>query len=151
MMHLQEQGKTALGEEVDAIEPLDHHEFPQWPAAVHAARMQACGENAQLAPIARMWQGNMADVRLDVQIGIGNPVRIVETKGHFLHLLVEHRHQVCALAKHLHDVTQPHRAVRRRALRVEHQQADVHRCTRTLLSQEHPVQCRQLSHGCHPA
>ena len=82
MMHLGEQRETPRRQTRDIVEPLDNREFPQRLAEVHRSRMQPRDLDAQLPPVAGLGQRDVTDVIFHVEIGILDPVRMIEVERH---------------------------------------------------------------------
>ena len=100
---LRDDGEAALGDAVDVVEPLDDVELPQRPIEVERAGHQPRHLDAQLAPVAGLRQGDVADVELEVEVGILDPVRVVEVERHPHQPLAEHPGHVEALLDVVED------------------------------------------------
>ena len=64
-----------------ALEPGDEVDLPQWAAAVQRPRMQAGHLLGQLPVVAGGRHGRLPDVKLDVEVRVLDPVRMVEPEG----------------------------------------------------------------------
>ena len=77
--------------------------LPQRPAQVERAGVQPGDLDAQLAPVARLRQGDVADVELEVEVAVLDPVRVVELERHPHQPLAERPRDVQPLAVVLED------------------------------------------------
>ncbi len=64
--------------------------------------MQTRGLNAQLAPVAGLRQADVADVKLEIEVFVFDPIRMVEAERYVDELLAERARAV----QPLFDVTQ---------------------------------------------
>ena len=80
MMDFGHQRKAAFGQPLDIIEALDDDEFPQWFRQVHRARVQPRDLNAELTPVAGRGKRDVAHVVFEVEIGVLDPVRMVDVE-----------------------------------------------------------------------
>src|SRR6056297_583678 len=87
--------------------------------------MQARHLDAKLSPVSRFWQGDMAQVKLDVEIGVLDPVGSVEAARYFYQACAKQR-QVSQAAFETGDhVLEAHETARRRGWIVDAQAANV--------------------------
>ena len=77
MMHLVQHGKAALRHALDIVEPLDHRIFPERLVHVHRPRVDPRHLNAQLPPVSRLRQRNMADMIFKIEICVIDPIGMV--------------------------------------------------------------------------
>ena len=111
---LRDEGEAARRDALDVVEALDDVELPQRPVEVERAGDQPGHLDAQLAPVARLRQGDVADVELEVEVGVLDPVRVVEVERHPHQPLAEHPGLVEALVDVVEDALERHPAARRR-------------------------------------
>ncbi len=64
-----------------ALQPVDEVELPQRAAPVERAGVQPGGLLGELPVVARLGQGELADVVLDVEVRVLDPVRLVERRA----------------------------------------------------------------------
>jgi hypothetical protein len=147
VVHLQQDRETAARQELDIVQPLDHGRLPQRPRAVDGARVDPRRHDAELAPVTRLGQRHVVHVRLDVEVPVVHPVRIVQTERHLLHAAVQERHLAGTLGEDVHDVAQAHAPAGRRLLGIEQQRAQVRRAARAFLGEIQPIQGAQLVHS----
>ena len=88
VVHLDVDGLPATLQTVDEIG------LPQRTAAVQRPRMQPCRLHCQLAIITRRGQRQLADMELDVEIGVLDPVRLIQPKGHLHQAAAKQRDQM---------------------------------------------------------
>ena len=63
------------------VQPLDHRHLPRRAAKVELASVDARDLDAQLAPVAGLGERDVTDVVLEVEVGIIDPVRHVQSAG----------------------------------------------------------------------
>ena len=87
---------VGLGDEREAVplHAIDQPDLPDRLAAVKALREDPRGERSQLILAARGREGGMADVVVEVQVGIVDPDGATLSEGDEAQLLPEARHQV---------------------------------------------------------
>ena len=68
MVHFEEQCEATRREPLDIVETFDHVGFPERVRAVQRARVQPCDLDAELAPVARLGQSDMAPVEFQIEI-----------------------------------------------------------------------------------
>ena len=131
-----------------ALEPLDHVHLPQRSVGVELAAHHAGDEGVELGLAAGRRQAGPAQVVVEVEVGIVDPHRVVQSEGHPQGPLAQRGDQVEALLNHPADLRVPGRRREERAgalRRVEHERhADVHRCRGRLEREEggvHPDEC----------
>ena len=74
VMHLRQHRHRAV------LQPVDHIDLPQRARPVQLTADQVSHLRCQLSLIARRWQRELADVVLDVEGAVVNPVRVVEAE-----------------------------------------------------------------------
>ena len=82
VVHLADQREAAGREPLDIVEPLDDREFPQRLRQVHRPRVQPRDLDAQLPPVAGLGQRDVADVEFDVELGILDPIGMIDVERH---------------------------------------------------------------------
>ena len=107
---------------VPALEAVDQVELPQRAGAVERARHDPRHLLGQLRVAAGRRQRQLADVVLEIEVRIVDPVRVVERERHFLQPPAEGWQQRQPLGDHVVDVGELEAAVGARA-RIEHSHA----------------------------
>ena len=82
VVQLGEDRVAACGHAIDIVETLDHIHLPQRVAHVQRAGVQTCDGDAQLAPVGRFGQADVAHVELEVEMLVLDPVGVIEIKRH---------------------------------------------------------------------
>ena len=90
VVHLRHEGEAAGRHAGDVVEALDDVQLPQRPIEVEGPRHEASHLDAELAPVAGRRQGDVADVELQIEVGILDPVRVVEVERDADESLTEH-------------------------------------------------------------
>ena len=75
-----------------AVQTVDQVELPQGPVTVELPSVQAGRLLGQLPVVAGRGQRELADVELDVEVGVLDPVRLVEPERHGDQPAAERRH-----------------------------------------------------------
>ena len=127
-MHLGDHRPPAI------LQALDHPQLPEWLAAIQGLREDPAGQVAQLVLAARRWNGGVADVIEDLEVGIVDPHRPPDATRGEPHLLAVSRHQR-QLAR---DEPDQVAICRRRAFEDRHR-SDVHRIAAVLDVEERRV------------
>ena len=107
--------KLPVGQPVDVVEALDDVHLPQRPAPVERSRVQPRHLDAELPPVARLRQRDVAHVVLEVEVGVLDPVRVVEPERHLHQPLAERARHVQAAADVLEDPLERDLAARARS------------------------------------
>ena len=129
-----------------ALEPLDQVQLPQRPRAVQRAREDPRDGLGQPAVVARRRHRALADVEVEVEGRVLDPVRQVDPERHLDQPPAERRQHVQPLGHHAADVADLERAARRGRRVVDGEAADVPVRARGLHPQELRVEARQLAH-----
>ena len=82
MVDFGDERETAGRQAGDIVEPLDHGEFPQRLGQVHRPGVEPRDLDAELAPVAGLGQRDVADVEFDVELGILDPIGMVDVERH---------------------------------------------------------------------
>jgi len=146
MVHLVQHREAALGHALDIVEPLNHRIFPERLVHVHRPRIDARRLDAQLPPVTRLRQGDMADVIFKIEIRVIDPIGMIQIERHPHQLLPEYPGAVEAsldIAQYVLEAD--HAAGRGRGI-VDQQLPDMHRRVRRFRIGEHRIQCTQLLH-----
>ena len=106
--------KLPAGHAVDVVEALDHVQLPERAVEVERAGHEAGHLDAQLAPVTGRRQGDVADVELEVEVGILDPVRVVEVERDAHEPLAEDAGLVQPLLDVVEDPLERHPPARRR-------------------------------------
>ncbi|MNO87993.1 hypothetical protein D3C76_794270 [compost metagenome] len=136
---LGENGEAALGDALDVVEAFDDVHLPGCPGKIHGAGMDTRHHDAELAPVARFGQREMANVEVDVEQVVFHPIGITETEGHLDDLALEHRRDVQALGNMLDDLPKAEALPLYRGLIVDVDHGAVRRGMRTIDFQEQGV------------
>ncbi len=138
VMELREHGPPAVAEALDDID------LPEGVAAIHVAPDDARDLLGQLVGGAGRGEADLADVVIEVEVGVVHPVRVIEPEGHVDDAATQWRE----VADHRPDAL-THRVVRpeigRRAL-VDRQPVDVPVGRRCLHVEERRVETGELLH-----
>ena len=144
------EGEAALRDAGDVVEPLDDVRLPQRLAAVERPRVDARHLDAELAPVTRGRQCDVAHVELDVDVVVLDPVGTVEVERHRDQAAPEDRRAVEPRLEEIQDVLEPHEPARRRRRVVDAEPGDVHVLVAMFQAQEHVVHSGKLLHGLTP-
>ncbi len=147
VVHLAVHGEAARRRAGHVVQPLDDVGLPQRFAAVERPRVQPRHLDAQLSPVARVRQRNVAHVELDVEGRILDPVGTVEGQRHPDQPPAELRELLEARREEAQHVLEAHPAVRRRGGVVDGERGDVHEIVAALELQEHGIGAGELLHG----
>jgi hypothetical protein len=103
--HAIDGGVVHLGEDRHpvAVEPVDEVELPQGAGAVQRPGDDARDLLGEHARIAGSWERQLADVELEVELGLVVPVGVVEPERHFDQSPVKRRQQVQASGHQVAD------------------------------------------------
>ena len=146
-MHLEIDGKTVRRHALDIVQAFYDVEFPQRSGHVQWPGVQARDLDAELPPVAGLGQGEVAQVKIQVELLIVNPVGVVDVCRGALDLLAEYRGRIEAIAHVLLNVLEAHRLVAQVRLVVEVDQADVGGTLGLLHEEEIGVFAVDLIHG----
>ena len=146
VMDLRQDGEAALRQTLHSVEPLDHVHLPERLAQVERPRVNARRLDAQLPPIARSRQRDVSHVELDVEVGILDPVRVIETEGHLDQFLAKTAREMQTRFEVLQDALERDMRIGRSRLVVDRQSADVQRRVRRFEIQEGRVETAKLLH-----
>ena len=144
-----DRGMVHLGQLRDAGavgDALDHVQLPQGTAAVQRPGDDPADHFGELFRRAGCGHGVVADVEVDVERGIFDPVWHVESEGHFHQTAAERCEQMHALEDDLFGRFQP-RAARRVRRVVDVQRRDMAEDAGSLHVQEADVDSAQLPHA----
>ena len=95
---LGQQREAARRQFEEAVQALDDIDLPQRPVQVERPGVDARGLDAELPPVARLGQRDVADVVFEVEVLVLDPVRMVEVERHAQQLLAEHRQRSSRLS-----------------------------------------------------
>ena len=112
-MDLRHDREAARREPGDVVEALDDVHLPQRPAPVERSRSAIVPLDAELTPVARTRQGDVAHVVLEVEVGILDPVRVVELQRYLHQALAERARHMKTAADVLEDPFERDLATRR--------------------------------------
>ena len=147
VVDLADDREAALRHALDPVQALHDVELPERAVQVEGPRHQPGRLDAELAPVARVGQGDVADVELQIEARVFDPVGVVEVERHPHEAppeglgLVEPRLDV------LQDPLERHLAARRRRRVVDRQPGPGHVGVGYLGVQERRVHPAQLLHG----
>ena len=147
--HAVDRGVVDLREQPDvlaALDPVDDVELPQRVRAVERPRDQPRDRLGDLPLVARRRHRAVADVEVEVEVRVLDPVRQVDAERHLGELPPERRQHVDALADEPADVLELELAARPRRRVVDRQARDVPVRAARLHREELRVQARQLAH-----
>ncbi len=146
VVQLGQQREAVLRQVEQAVEPLDDVELPQRPVEVERAGVDARRLDAELAPVARLRQGDVADVVLEVEVLVLHPVRIVEPERDAAKLLAEDRRAVQPALHEREEALELQPAGGRGRRVVDLDQADVRVGMGTFRGEEEGVVPAELAH-----
>ena len=130
-----------------ALEPVDDVDLPQRPAAVERAAEHALHGLGELTVVARRGQRRLADVELEVEVRVLDPVRQVQAQRHRHEPPAQRREQVQARFQQRLDLGPAEHAARRGARVVDAQEGDVSVDPRRFDVEELRVEAAQLPHA----
>ena len=128
---------------------VDEVDLPQRAVAIERAGEDAGDGLGEPAVVARRRDGGLADVEVQVEVGVLDPVRQVDAERHARETPLQRRQEVDALADEPAEVGDLERAARRGRRVVDREAADVPVGARGLHGQELRVQRRELAHPRH--
>ena len=147
VVHLENDAEAPLRDTFDAVEPFDHVHLPQRTREIERARVQPRRLDAELPPVPRLRQRDVAHVVLEVELSVLDPVRMVEIERHAHQSSSEHVRQVQPLLDVLEDPLEGDLALRSRRLVVDQDARHVRRRVGRLAVHERGVESAQLLHG----
>ena len=150
VVDLEHEAEAAVRHALDVVEALDDVELPQRLRQVERAGVEAGRLDAELPPVAGPGQGDLADVVLEVELAVLDPVRVVEVAGHPHDLLAERPGEVQAGLEVVEHVGERHLAARRGRRVVDADRRDVRRRVRPLAVDERGVLATELLHPVTP-
>ena len=109
--------------------------------------MQPRDLDAELAPVPGLGQRDVADVELDVELRVLDPIRVIEVERHPHQSLTKRPRAAQPLANEAQDVLEPYEPARRRRGIIDAHGADVHGRVRRLQVDEGRILGGQLLHG----
>ena len=128
-------------------EPVDQVHLPERARAVERPRDDARHLLGELLVVARRRERQLAHVEVEVEVGVVDPVRVVEPERHLGEPPAQRRQQRQALGDQVVHRLERQLAVRARGGVEDGQPADVPALARGLERQELGVDARELSHG----
>ena len=138
-MDLQQHAKAALGQAMHVIQPFDNVHLPEGLVARQRARVNARSQNAQLTPITRLGQRDVAHMVLEVEIRIVCPVGLTEAEGYAYQFAAENGGEMQPGLHQGQDLLEPHLATPRGTLVVNTDTADMLRHALQLCVYEHRI------------
>ncbi len=78
MMDLRNQGKTAFRNARHVVEALDDIGLPKRSRRIERPGMQACRLDAELTPVTGLRERDVADVKLEIEVRVVDPVRVIQ-------------------------------------------------------------------------
>ncbi len=145
-MDLQHEGEATLRNAGDLVEAFDDVQLPQRLREVERAGVQPGSLDAELAPVARLGQRDVAHVVLEVELLVLHPVRVIEVGGNPHHLLTEGPGQVQPGLEVGQDALERHRSTGRGGGVVDADRCDVRRRVRPLAVDERRILSTELLH-----
>ena len=138
--------KQPAGTPCDVVQPFDDVELPQRPVEIERTRDQASHLDAQLSPVARLRQRDVTNVELEVEVGILDPVRVVQVERHPHQPLAEDAGLVQPLVDVVEDPLERDPAARRGRRVVDREAGPRHVRPGRLGVEERSVHSAQLLH-----
>ena len=113
--HSVDRAVVDLGElrDATATEPFDHVQLPQRPPAVEWSRHDPPDLGRELPVVAGRGERDVADVEVDVEVRVLDPVRLIESERHLDEPPTGGRHEVQMVVDQRLQVVEPHRLRRR--------------------------------------
>src|SRR5690606_26569059 len=146
VVNFQVEGEAPGGQAVDVVQALDHIGFPGWAIEVQLPAVETGQEDAELAPVAGLGQGQVADVKLQVEVFILDPVGAVQVEGNLDQLAAKHRRFVDTLFEAVQDVLEADDAVGGGAGVVDQNRADMKGRRGRFVIDEYRVHLGELFH-----
>ncbi len=141
------QYREAVGRQVEeGVQSLDKVQLPKRPGEVQWPGVDPRGLDAELPPVARVRQRDMANVVLEIEAIVLDPVGIVDLERNVQQLLPEDRRQVQPALDVLQQALEPHPAPGGRRGVIDVDQRDVGICVATLRIHEAGIFSTQLAH-----
>ena len=81
-MRLGDHREAARRHTLHVVQPFDDVELPQRTVEIERTRDEASHLDAQLSPVTRRRQSDVTNVKLEVEVGILDPVRVVKVERH---------------------------------------------------------------------
>ncbi len=113
VVELREDRVGARGHAFDVVEALDHVHLPERAVEVQRARGQPRDGDRQLAAVGGLGQADVADVELEVEVLVLDPVGVVEVQRHAHEAAAEDRRACEAALEVGEDVLEADLAARR--------------------------------------
>ena len=127
VMHLGHHRKAAGRHAVDVFQPFDDREFPRRPRQVERTGEYPCRLNAKLAPVARLGQGQVADMIFQIEIRVLYPIGIIEVERDTYQTLADSPRQLHPAFEEGQNVLEPDETARGRSRIVNQDRTDMHR------------------------
>src|SRR3954447_15980128 len=143
VVDLRQQRDVAVRQAVDQVD------LPQRAVAIERAGEDAGDGLGEPPVVAWRRDGGLADVEVEVEVGVLDPVRQVDAERHAREAPLQRRQEMDALADEPAEVGDLERAARRGGRVVDREAADVPVGARGLHGQELRVQRRELPHPRH--
>ena len=87
MMNLGDDRIGPFWDTIDIVEPFNDRELPRRAGKVERAGKDPRRQNTKLPPVAWLRERDVPDVVFQIEIGVADPLRIIDAKGHFDQLL----------------------------------------------------------------
>jgi hypothetical protein len=146
VVELDVEREAAFGDVADVLQPLDDIDFPQRLGAVQWTRMDAGDLDHQLSPVAGGGQGNMADVVLDIDFAIFQPVGTVDAERRHDQTPTENLDRIGAATEKVENLLEAHGSARRGGLVIDSQPGNMHVLVAMLQLEEEIVHSGEWLH-----
>ncbi len=150
MVNLGYHRKAALGHAGYIVEPFDNGEFPWRTLQIERAGKYACRLDTQLAPVARLRQCDVAHVKLQIEVRVLDPVRIVQVERHPHQPLADCAAKLHPAFEEIQDILEPDKAARRGRRVVDKDRTDMHRRIARFHRDKRRIHTLQLAQGLSP-
>jgi len=133
-----------------ALEAVDHVELPQRARAVERPRHDPRDLLGELRIAARLGERQLADVVVEVEVGVVDPVRVVEAERHLAHAPAQRRQEREPVADQRAHLLAAEAAARRRRGVEDRETRDVPGVAAALQREELRVEASELPQLAHP-
>ncbi|MDT4856059.1 hypothetical protein FQZ97_904350 [compost metagenome] len=145
MVGLGQDGETALGNTLHIVQPLDHVHLPWRAGEIHRPGMDARYQDAELSPVAWLGQGEMADMEVDVEQIVLDPVWVSQAEWHLHDLPTERRRSIEPAFDMTYDIPETEALPLHGRLVVDVDHRAVRCRMRTIHVEEHGIEAIELA------
>ena len=146
MMQFQRHREGAFRDSRNGIQPFDDRDLPRRSPQVDLAAVQPRDLDAQLPPVTRLRQADVADVVLEVEVRIVHPIRSIETGRKSGQPPAEDIREMQPRVEFLENPLERDLSARRGRRVIDQQQLNLQWRRRRLRAQQHVIRPTQLPH-----